>query len=127
MAKTTKEKMDKMKEQGKGTAKEADVAKEKERLLKIFSNIDENKLDFVEHQIDNLAWLNVSVSELKPKIDKFGTMVKYNNGGGQGGVRDNPDVKTLIAYQKNITAITKQLLDLVPASSKNSKLQEFLK
>ena len=51
--------------------------------------------------------------------------MKYNNGGGQSGVRDNPDVKTLIAYQKNITAITKQLLDLVPAKSK-SKLQEFL-
>ena len=39
--------------------------------------------------------------ELKEKVDNDGTTVEYNNGGGQSGVRDNPDVKTLIAYQKN--------------------------
>ena len=105
--------------------KEEEIKKEKKRLLKIFKDIDANKLEFVMHQIDNLAWLNVSTKVLKAKVDKIGTIVKYNNGGGQSGVRDNPDVKTLIAYQKNITAITKQLLDLVPAKSK-SKLQEFL-
>ena len=105
--------------------KEEEIKKEKKRLLKIFKDIDANKLEFVMHQIDNLAWLNVSTKVLKEKVDKIGTIVKYNNGGGQSGVRDNPDVKTLIAYQKNITAITKQLLDLVPAKSK-SKLQEFL-
>ena len=105
--------------------KEEEIKKEKKRLLKIFKDIDANKLEFVMHQIDNLAWLNVSTKKNKKKVDKIGTIVKYNNGGGQSGVRDNPDVKTLIAYQKNITAITKQLLDLVPAKSK-SKLQEFL-
>ena len=105
--------------------KEEEIKKEKKRLLKIFKDIDANKLEFVMHQSDNLAWLNVSTKVLKEKVDKIGTIVKYNNDGGQSGVRDNPDVKTLIAYQKNITAITKQLLDLVPAKSK-SKLQEFL-
>ena len=107
------------------TQKDKDVQKEKKRLLNIFKGIDENKLDFVMHQIDNLAWLNVSAKELKVKVDKYGTMVKYNNGGGQNGVRDNPDAKTLIAYQKNITAVTKQLLDLVPVKTRD-KLQEFL-
>ena len=105
--------------------KDKEIKKEKKRLLEIFKDIDENKLAFVMHQIDNLAWLNVSARALKEKVDKIGTIVKYNNGGGQSGVRDNPDVKTLIAYQKNITAITKQLLDLVPPKTK-SKLQEFL-
>ena len=78
------------------------------------------------HQIDELAWLHVSVNELKEKVDKYGTIVKYNNGGGQSGVRDNPDVKTIIAYQKNITSITKQLIDLVPNSKKKSKLDDFI-
>ena len=105
--------------------KEEEIKKEKKRLRRIFKEIDANKLAFVTHQIDNLAWLNVSTKELKEKVDNDGTTVEYNNGGGQSGVRDNPDVKTLIAYQKNITAMTKQLLDLVPAKSK-SKLQEFL-
>lgn len=94
--------------------------------MEIFKDIDENKLEFVTHQIDDLAWLNVSVDELKSKVDKYGTIVKYNNGGGQSGVKDNPDVKTVIAYQKNITSITKQLLDLVPNSKNKSKLDDFL-
>ena len=92
-----------------------------------FSSIDENTFEFVEHQIDNLAWLNISARDLKQSIDECGTISEYNNGGGQSGLRENPDVKTLIAYQKNILAITKQLLDLVPASTKKSKLQDFLK
>lgn len=120
MAKKTKEKSKEM-------SKIEDVAKEKERLLKIFSSIDENTFEFVEHQIDNLAWLNISARDLKQSIDECGTISEYNNGGGQSGLRENPDVKTLIAYQKNILAITKQLLDLVPASTKKSKLQDFLK
>ena len=93
--------------------------------MTVFKEIDANKLDFVSNQIDDLAWLIVSCDELKEKINKTGTVIKYNNGGGQSGVKDNPDVKTLIAYQKNKIAITKQLIELVPAKTK-SRLQEFL-
>lgn len=98
---------------------------EKEKLMTVFKEIDANKLEFVSNQIDDLAWLIVSCDELKEKINKTGTVIKYNNGGGQSGVKDNPDVKTLIAYQKNKIAITKQLIELVPVKSK-SRLQEFL-
>ena len=40
--------------------KEEEIKKEKKRLRRIFKEIDANKLAFVMHQIDNLAWLNVS-------------------------------------------------------------------
>jgi hypothetical protein len=105
--------------------KQKEIKKEKKRLNDIFKDIDANKLKFVEHQIENLAWLNVSIEELKKLIDEEGTTAVYNNGGGQSGVRDNPNVKTLIAYQKNVITITKQLMELVPAKQ-NSRLDEFL-
>ena len=98
---------------------------EKDKLMTVFKEIDANKLEFVSNQIDDLAWLIVACDELKDKIDKEGAVIKYNNGGGQSGVKDNPNVKTLIAYQKNKISITKQLIELVPVKSK-SKLQEFL-
>lgn len=94
--------------------------------MKIFSDIDDNKLQFVTHQIDNLAYDNVLVSKLKESISKNGTISIYNNGGGQSGVRENPDVKTLISMQKNVSAITKQLVELVPPSKKKSKLDELM-
>ena len=102
------------------------IKKEKSRLMKLFKEIDENKKKFVLHQIDSLAWLNVSIAELQAEIDMTGTTVYYDNGGGQTGVKDNPNIKTLIAYQKNQIAITKSLTDLVPNAPKKSKLEGFM-
>ena len=99
---------------------------EKERLLKIFEDVEENKKDFVKNQIVNLAWYNVSIEDLQESIDEYGTIVTYNNGGGQTGIKDNPDVKTLIAYQKHVNTIVNQLVDLVPQSQKKSKLMELM-
>lgn len=102
------------------------IIEETTRLIDIFSDIDENKLKFVMTLIDRLAWLNVSVKELEESIDIEGTTIEYNNGGGQSGIKDNPDVKTLIQYTRNITTITKQLVDLVPPANKKSKLEELM-
>ena len=101
------------------------IKEEKERLMAVFKDIDANKLEFVSNQIDDLAWLIVACDELKEKINKTGTTVLYNNGGGQSGFKKNPDIKNLIDYQKNKISITKQLIELVPVKSK-SRLQEFL-
>ena len=102
------------------------VNKEKRRLLKLFAGIDENKKDFVKEQINNLAWYTVSVKILQERIDETGTLIEYNNGGGQSGQKENPDVKTMLGYQKNINDITKQLTDLVPSKPKNSKFKNMM-
>lgn len=101
------------------------VNKEKRRLLKLFEGIDPNKKDFVKEQVQNLAWYTVSVKILQERIDEFGTMIKYDNGGGQSGYKENPDVKTMLGYQKNVNDITRQLTDLVPAKRKESRLAAF--
>ena len=103
------------------------VTREKNRLLKLFAEIDENKKDFVREQISNLAWYTVSAKILQEKIDKNGTMIRYDNGGGQSGYKENPDVRTLLGYQKNITDITKQLSELVPVKRKESKMAAFMR
>lgn len=102
------------------------VEEEHKRLENIFSSIEENKRDFVKPMIKELAWLTVSCVELQKVIDVQGTVVEYNNGGGQIGFKDNPNIKTLIAYQKNKIAISKILIDLVPTSNKKSLLSEFM-
>lgn len=101
------------------------VNKERRRLLKLFEGIDENKKDFVKEQVTNLAWYTVSVKILQERIDEYGTMIKYDNGGGQSGYKENPDVKTMLGYQKNVNDITRQLTDLVPAKKKESRLAAF--
>lgn len=102
------------------------IKKEKSRLLKIFKEIDDNKKTFIQSQIDDLAWLIVSIKELQDDIDTTGTTVTYDNGGGQSGIKDNPNIKTLVSFQKNANAIYKMLIDLVPNAPKKSKLDGFL-
>lgn len=112
--------MDKLEE------KKKKLSKEKKRLLNIFKDIDENKKKFIDTQISNLAWYNISIKELQENIDAFGVEIEYNNGGNQYGIKESPSVKTLIAYQKHVNTITNQLVDLVPPSQKKSRLTELL-
>ena len=106
--------------------KQKKVKAEEKRLFSILRDIDQNKLAFVKQRVSNLAWLNISIIELSEKVDLFGTMIKYDNGGGQSGYRENPDVKTLISYQKNANAITRQIIDLVPSTRKESMLKALM-
>lgn len=105
---------------------EKDIRKEKNRLMKVFKEIDKNKLEFVKKQIDNLAYLNLLAEQLRRSISVNGTTCGWDNGGGQKGVKDNPDVRNLISVQKNIVSITNQLIDLVPKAVSKSKFDEFL-
>ena len=101
------------------------IQTELEHLTEIFREIDPNKRDFVQRQIEQLAWLNVSIADLQAKVDQWGTLIKYDNGGGQSGVKPNPDVKTLLDYQKLANTITRTLIPLVPDKNSCGKLSDL--
>ena len=101
------------------------VRQELNRLSELFKGISEGKRDFVKYHIEQLAWYTVSVADLQAEIDRAGTSIGYDNGGGQKGVRVNPDIKTLMDYQKNINTITRTLIPLVPESFRIGKLDDF--
>jgi len=102
------------------------VKLELSRLEEIFKEIDENKRDFVQRHIEQLAWYNVSIADLQANVDRCGTLVTYNNGGGQTGERVNPDIKTLMDYQKACNTIVRTLIQLVPVKVDGGRLAQFL-
>ena len=108
-------------------AKKRMIKKELKYLAEIFSDIADNKRDFVQRQIEQLAWYYVSIADLQAKVDQNGTTVKYDNGGGQNGTRTNPDIKTLMDYQKACNTIVRTLISLIPdgTSSKHRDLDSF--
>ena len=108
-------------------AKKRRFKKELKYLAEIFSDIAENKRDFVQRQIEQLAWYYVSIADLQAKVDQYGTTVKYDNGGGQNGVRTNPDIKTLMDYQKACNTIVRTLISLVAdgVTAKHRDLDSF--
>ena len=102
------------------------VEQELNRLSALFKGISEGKREFVKYHLEQLAWYTVSVADLQAEIDRAGTSVGYDNGGGQKGIRVNPDIKTLMDYQKNINTITRTLIPLVPEYYRTNKLDEFI-
>ena len=82
------------------------IKAEEKRISALFENCTENERDYLSKQIQQLAWLNVSIRELQIEIDKTGSTVEYMNGANQYGIRKNPDIETLVQYQKLATTIT---------------------
>ena len=95
----------------------------------LFNGVEEGRKDFIQRQLEQLAWLNISIIDLQEKIDRFGTLVMYDNGGGQSGVKPNPDLKTLIDYQKLANTIVRTLNSVIPIKEtgySRDALTEFL-
>ena len=101
-------------QQPKQKKKARKVTRELKRLSDLFKGVEENQKDFIQRQLEQLAWLNISIIDLQEKIDRFGTLVMYDNGGGQSGVKPNPDLKTLIDYQKLANTIVRTLNCVIP-------------
>ena len=107
--------------------KDERIQAENARLMALFDGADANKMDFVREQVKQLAFFNVSIVDLQQNLNKWGTLIQYDNGGGQSGVKVNPDVKTLTDYQKLVISIVRSLLPVVPAKRGGGKLADLMK
>ena len=103
------------------TEKEKAIHQEKIRLGKVFEDLDGNKKKVAMQLIARAAFLSVTLEDLEDEINAIGTTTRT-----ESGLKQHAAAATHIAMTKNLTSITKQLLDLVPAEKKKkSRLQEL--
>ena len=106
--------------------KETRIARERARLRKIFKNLDESKLKTAQALIDRAAFLTVNIQELEVDLNENGWVEEYKNGANQSGMKKRAEADAHISLTKNLSAIMKQLLELVPpAQRKDSKLDKL--
>ena len=103
--------------------KEKRISQERERLMDIFSGIDENKLQVVTPLIARAAFITVSLEDLESDLNRDGWVEAYTNGANQGGIKKSAAADCHISLTKNLNAITKQLIDIVPPAQRRSKLE----
>lgn len=106
--------------------KETRIKKEKQRLLKIFDDLDKNKLETCYALIDRAAFLTVNLEDLEVELNEKGWTETYTNGRNQEGIKKAAAAEAHISLTKNLNAIMKQLLDLVPAAKGKSRLAEMM-
>ena len=106
--------------------KEKKIKKETRRLKKIFESLDSNKLETVEALIARAAFITVSLQELEERLNVEGWTEEYQNGQNQRGLKKSAAAEVHISLTKNLNAIMKQLLDLVPPAQEESRLSALM-
>ena len=102
------------------------VEREKRRLLEIFKDLEQNKLNTCQALIDRAAYITVSLQDLEELLIETGWVEPYQNGENQSGMKKAAAADVHISLTKNLNAIVKQLLDLVPPAQKASRLDALM-
>ncbi len=109
------------------SAKEKQIQKETRRLKAVFKDLDPNKLKTVDALIARAAYITVSLQELEEQLNRDGWVEEYQNGRNQCGLKKSAAAEVHISLTKNLNAIMKQLIDLVPpAQKKESRLAAMM-
>lgn len=107
--------------------KEQKIKAEKKRLLKLFEGLDKNKLATCMTLIDRAAFLTVTLTELEVQLNNDGWTEEYKNGQNQSGVKKSAAAEVHISLTKNLNAIMKQLIDIVPPAQRGGRLDALMK
>ena len=94
--------------------------------MEVFKDLEPNKLSTCAALIDRAAFITVSLEDLEAQLNKSGWTEYYQNGENQSGMKKAAAADVHISLTKNLNAIIKQLLDLVPPAQRASRLEELM-
>ncbi len=68
------------------------IRKERQKLVRELkkAKISKHKMKVLEAVIDNVAFLKVTLDDLREMLLTEEILVEYDNGGGQKGIKENP-------------------------------------
>ena len=104
--------------------KDKRIKKEIARLSRLFKDIDESKKKLVKTTIEDVAFMTITMQDLRENIVRTGTTVKYKNGENQYGFKQSPDAQLYLQMSQKQTQAMKILLDCMPKAEKISKVPE---
>lgn len=94
--------------------KEEKIKKEERRLKRLFSDIDKKKKNLVFATISDVAFLTITMQDLRESINREGTTCEYKNGENQYGTKQSPDAQLYLQMSQKLTASMKILVDCLP-------------
>lgn len=104
--------------------KEKKIKKEINRLKRLFKEIDENKKKLVQTTMEDVAFLTITMQELRESIVRDGTTVEYKNGENQYGTKQSPDAQLYLQMSQKLTQAMRVLLDCLPKTQAAPKIKD---
>ena len=98
--------------------KQKRIKKETNRLKRLFSKIDDNKKKLVFTTIEDVAFMTITMQDLREQIVREGTTVEYKNGENQYGTKQSPDAQLYLQMSQKQTQAMKILVECLPKTEK---------
>ena len=94
------------------------INKEKARLRRLFKDIDDKKKKLVFTTIADVAFMTVTMQDLRETIIRKGTTATYKNGENQYGTKQSPEAQMYLQLSQKLTQAMKILVDCMPKPQK---------
>lgn len=78
------------------------------------ANISKRRMDALQTVIENTAWMKAKLDDAREAIKNSQIVIKYDNGGGQRGLRENPLFKGYESLWKAYMLGMGKILDALP-------------
>lgn len=101
--------------------KQKRIKKEVNRLKRLFREIDENKKKLVFATIEDVAFMTITMQDLREEIIQKGTTCEYKNGANQYGTKQSPQAQYYLQLSQRQTQAMKILVDCLPKTEKKVK------
>lgn len=88
------------------------INREKNRLKRMLkdSGTPKDRVDILLATIENVAWMKVKLEDARTQVGEADLVVEYDNGGGQKGMQENPQIKAYRSlWQSYMTGMGKIL------------------
>lgn len=106
--------------------KQALIKKELDRLVRLFSLLPKNELDFIRPQLENAAFMKVTLDGLQDAINEGGATDTYQNGANQHGQKASADLQAYNQTIKNYNVLMDKLMAKLPKEQAESRLAEMM-
>ena len=90
------------------------IKTEQDRLIAIFSELDENELQVAEGLIKQAAFMLITLEDLQIAIQQNGSVGEYKNGKDQYGTKQSAELQAYNQTLRSYNAVIGKLLKIVP-------------
>ena len=122
--------MNKMTKKQKVENQKERITKEEQRLLQLFQNATDAERKLALPSIKNLAFMVIQLQDLQEEITSKGAIEKYDNGGGQKGLKQSTALQSynnlIKSYNTTLKLLAKDIFKNIEVEEED-ELQKFMK